>query len=346
MIRHACRKAWMTMHGERLDCSGMDWTNVSETLRQEAVQFVAQLDGHAPGLTSRFPVAAFAALCTRRSLYDHYENLPRKVHTTIARMHRMYGRQTVSTYVKLVLCTLIQQAIEARAADVDSGVADSIILNYQRIMGDFASQSDDYYQLDRPRLPLEKDLAISSGRAIPIGGAWLVEKKTFEMPAPHAVGSVAREAMKRRPFYSARIRLGLVSGQVRTCFVVHTIDRHLRFFNAAQHHAAYLNLAELVLRDRGIEGIYRASWFLDPALEVLSPGLQFLRQIPLEGGAEFQPTGPPWVGGFRDAVEKSATRKQAHADGRYEPWVYSMYWSREDLLRWAADTAALDSAAL
>jgi hypothetical protein len=256
------------------------------------------------------------------------------------------------TYFKAVLCMLMRATIKNQFSTMPSEIQDAMLLHYARVINDFETQPDDYYALHQPRKPLEKDLALCGGWAIPIGGAWLVEKRRIELPrAQHpqrpSSGSSNNLAFEWRKRISLRrlrrlvghtmMRLGYVPDKVRTCFVVHTVDRHIRFFNAKMHREAYFNLAKLVSLHDDVDGIYRSSWFLDPALETISSSLKFLRAIPLEGGAHFWPVGEPWPQAFRDALDKSPARKRAHAEGQYTPWIYSFFWSRSDITRWAAD---------
>ena len=334
----------------------MHLNELSKELNLRAADLESALQARCPGLPERLSVGRCAARLSERSSYDHYERLPRAALRMFAAVQRRYGYSAVPTYLKSLLCTMMRASINNWLSEMPCEIQDALLLHYARVINDLATQPDDYYALRQPRQSLEKDLAICGNWAIPIGGAWLVEKRLILLPRarspvyrsidsnnrPEAVGSVLRkpfaflqlERMVRR----VRMRFGPEPGRIKTCFIVHTAERHMRYFNAKNHRQAYLNLGKLLSRNEEVDGVYRCSWFLDPSLETISPAIQFLRAVPLQGGACFWPVGPPWKRAFRDALDKSPARKRAHAEGRYMPWLYSFYWARTDFLKWAAES--------
>ena len=86
-----------------------------------------------------------------------------------------------------------------------------------------------------------------------------------------------------------------------------------------------------------IRGMWGGSWFYDPALERISPRLEYLRSVPQDNGAYVFYSNIDINGG---ALSKSDTRKQAYEDGKYLPKSYSVIWPRRHLLDWAASMRA------
>jgi len=314
----------------------------------------AALTAHCGDLPSQLTVARFMQRLGERSRYDHYEDLPVRAQRMIVSVQQCYSPGARAAYLKAALCTLMQRTLAESFETMPAGIQEAWFTHFNRILDDFSTHADDYYALEQPRKPLEKDLALCGGWAIPIGGAWLVEQRILglpgEQPVPRSTGGETWPPSSRRmdalnrwsgralQSYLARVRLrwGLSSAEVRHCYVVHTVERQLRHFSAQKHRLAYLNLADLADMHDQIEGVYRCSWFLDPALTSISPNLEFLQALPRQGGARFWPVGPPWERAFHDAIEKSPARKQAYAQGVYNPWLWSFYWSQEDLAAWAA----------
>jgi len=96
---------------------------------------------------------------------------------------------------------------------------------------------------------------------------------------------------------------------------------------------AYRNIGELMKRDLSIKGIYRRSWFLDPAIELISPNLQYLREIPFKNGAMFFRTGLTRQD-FKNSLASSPHRRKLYQQGVYKPAAYAFIWPRKNFLSW------------
>lgn len=106
-------------------------------------------------------------------------------------------------------------------------------------------------------------------------------------------------------------------------------------FDAETRAETYRCCAELLDLLPGQQlGMLAGSWFYDPALAAVSPHLAYLHQVPKAGGAHFFFSADR--GGFVEwALSSSATRREAHAAGRYQPRSYLLIWGRQALQRWA-----------
>jgi hypothetical protein len=101
---------------------------------------------------------------------------------------------------------------------------------------------------------------------------------------------------------------------------------------------AYRAIAQLVKGNGRIKGIYRNSWFLDPQLEKISPGLAYLRKVPLQNGARFFSSGTR-KNDVRNALAMSSVRRKLYDQGKYLPVSHAYVWPRTAFLGWAEGQA-------
>ncbi len=266
------------------------------------------------------------------------------MHTELRLVENHQGRQGVANHLRAVVEVLID---ELNPEPLPEGLASVVQEEVDRIREDLSVQPDEYYQLEERRRPLEKDIAICAGGVWPIGGAWLVEERWVDvrprdLPVRDNSHGQSRgsSVFVSNPLYQAarmlKRRVLVALGWRRRCFVVHTVERRIRRFSASEQEKAFRNLAELVAQRPEIDGIYRSSWFLDPAAVELTPGLAFLASLPSENGAVVWASGLPDEGAIEDAVGKSGKRKAAYERGEYTPRIYSYIWPRDAFLKWAS----------
>ena len=192
-----------------------------------------------------------------------------------------------------------------------------------RIRRQVETFEDKYF--DTANDAFRKDLAILTHRLIPVG-------------AEYAEGGAG---IPRRLFFCGGIGqalrlLWLVLGRCRgrrPFFALHAHTLALADFNPRGWRATYHRLAELLELNPRMKGWVSASWFLDPALEDVSPHLGYLRKVPLEGGAAllFVCRHPD---GSSGALSKSETRRRLFAEGKYVPATYMRIWPRAAVLAW------------
>ena len=173
---------------------------------------------------------------------------------------------------------------------------------------------------DGPR----KDLALLAGRLVPIGSG---------VAAPRS--GLGRSTLWRgnagQAFRFAQL-LWQTGGATRW-LEIHTHTDNLSEFNPEGWMRTYRRLARRLRANPAIRGVFRASWFLDPALQAISPNLAYMAALPRSGGA-----GIFYVehdhSGTCGALQRSDRRRQAFEAGQYVPAIYLMAWPRNELLAW------------
>jgi hypothetical protein len=105
-------------------------------------------------------------------------------------------------------------------------------------------------------------------------------------------------------------------------------------FTMEKLNTAYLNIAELLKAFPDIRGVFRRSWFLDPNLKEISPGLRFLWEVPQQNGADlFQTTTTD--DDVKNAITMSPLRQKLYEEGTFRPATHAYVWPRKEFLLWA-----------
>ncbi|MBV2127706.1 hypothetical protein [Arsukibacterium indicum] len=91
-------------------------------------------------------------------------------------------------------------------------------------------------------------------------------------------------------------------------------------------------LAELMLVNPQLKGMVGACWFYDPAIATVSPKLAFISELlnDMQASWFYSHTEDEKSGAF----SRSASRKQAFANGSYMPKNYVVFIPRKRLLAW------------
>jgi len=124
----------------------------------------------------------------------------------------------------------------------------------------------------------------------------------------------------------------VIFGEHQLYVVIHTADRERHKFTPKHMTRGYHYIAELLTLRTDLKGVYRASWFLDPALEKISPRLVFLRKLPCDNGAELTYLG---INNEGKALEAAPARQLAYARGDYIPRTFAYHWQRSELIAWS-----------
>ena len=262
-----------------------------------------------------------------------------------------YDFHIFSSYHKLALSLLISDsAKKLEYMNMPESIRNLYRAWFERAANDFSRQSDDYYS-QRNGLFLI-DLAICSLRAIPIGGAWFVTlgRTAGRFHFFHLLSRVLRMALRKISEKSYREDLKIHKAikeaasyiQVilfktrgpKPFYIIHSIGRYLPRYTPREMELAYTRIVELLELNPKIKGIYRCSWFLDPALDSISPELAYLREVPVQNGARLFPIGID-RSLVNTAIVLSSLRKRLYLEGKYLPTWYAYIWPRIDLLEWA-----------
>ena len=94
----------------------------------------------------------------------------------------------------------------------------------------------------------------------------------------------------------------------------------------------FRNIADCLKLNPQICGLIASSWWYDPALETVSPGLGYLRRGFVERGALLFRYGPP---ANDHATANSPQRAKLVEEGKYRPMTYTIVWPRGMMIRWA-----------
>lgn len=275
-----------------------------------------------------FPFEEYSAYLIDRLTYLGYGR-----HPYIGRRRRNWFRSILSLYDPAILCLfnkllmacLIQDSLDKLPhKSLCADIVEMYHRWFERVLNDFEKQPDDYYRSESEAFGI--DLSICCLRSIPVGGAWVVQKSRIGW-GPFIGGGL------RQFFVYLAFTIRKAGGFSPFC-VIHTAGRYIPVFKPEEMDLAYMRIAELMKSDPALKGIYRASWFLDPSLEEVSPNLAFLRTVPEQNGARL----------FRSvtvradinwALSLSSERRKLYKEGKYRPTSYAYIWPRMTLLEWA-----------
>ena len=116
---------------------------------------------------------------------------------------------------------------------------------------------------------------------------------------------------------------------------IHTHLSYLDEFNEEGWNECYRCCSDLYQIQPELLGMFGGSWFYDPLLAKISPRLNYLRDIPLEGGAElfFVEKGGSAMG---NALSTSPSRRELYEAGKYMPTNYMIAWGKKEQSAWAS----------
>jgi len=328
---------------------------VRRSFAEKEKEYTARLRTGFPTLLDEFPQTLYLAELKTRDYYVQYEQFSKKLTTMLDTIEQRYGMGAVALYQKSSLCRLIVESLSSLdKRRLPEGVGDSYTAWFERIHGDFFDQADAYYDYKKLFWPLRKDLAVCSGRAIPVGGAWLVERRRLSrsvLTKQSAAGAESRsssEAVRgggRARVVAAGKTLGLgeVAKKVMRAlrelrhdydwfYVIHTAERNIQDFNREQMALAYRNIVELLELDPDVWGVFRQSWFLDPSLKEISPDLSFLWEVPQRHGAKLYCAGACTQEEITTITATSPMRKRLYEEERYIPKTYFYFWPRDKMV--------------
>jgi hypothetical protein len=126
----------------------------------------------------------------------------------------------------------------------------------------------------------------------------------------------------------------LKTGGFKCYFEIHTHTGYLDEFNEEGWNECYRCCADLYSLHPNVLGMHGGSWFYDPALSEHSPRLNYLKDIPVRGGAVLIFSSRN-AQSDKDATSTSPTRKKLFDEGRYVPRVFSLVWPKSAQKTWA-----------
>jgi hypothetical protein len=174
----------------------------------------------------------------------------------------------------------------------------------------------------------KKDIAILTFRLIPVGA---------EFAEPWSGISRRRVfSSKLSQFFKAAHFFILKKNGFQPYFQLHMHQESHQDFHEAGWKKTYIRLAELLEKNPSHKGWFSSSWFVDPALEGISPHLAYLRTVPEDnGGGIFYLEDDPK--GLTGALATSKTRRVYFESGHYVPKIYLRVWPRSPAIAWRKD---------
>lgn len=289
-------------------------------------------------ILDEFPIEYYISDVKSYSEIRNYNYISDRLRKTFDDIKSKYNDYVLASYHRLALSIFIKDSLRAlRKIDIPESITKLFHEWFERVMKDFSRQPDGYY--NHRKDPFKKDLGVCSLRLIPVGGAWVVEVSYHHLRPADSVRK-RRLADNSRSIISAVdirrfLRLLFIKMDIiRPFYSIHTVDRYLPRFTPKEMNRSYIRIAELLKRNPRIKGLYRNSWFLDPALEKISPHLTFLRRIPEENGAKLFRVETRQTD-INNSIALSAVRKKLFEEGKYVPSCYAYFWPKKKMIEWA-----------
>lgn len=329
---------------------------MKDRLSEKVRKFTSELLESYPLLLTKYPLHLYNKGIKSYTEYHSFIFFSPKLVNIFNRIEKQYNVNTVALYHKLSISIFILDTLEKLNSQ---NLPEEIIALYykwfERIYRDFSVQPDSYYHHEKDSF--RKDLAVSRRKAIPVGGAWIVElsrrviknqlTNSWLYGEKKGITTFINKQLKKSVLMLL-IKLRLDDSMIpilmlilerlrvyRPYYVIHTVDRYLPRFNEEQMNQAYLNISELLKIHLNICGIYRESWFLDPNLKDISPKLSFLWEVPQQNGAKLFKTETSDED-VKKAIMMSPLRKRLYKGGEYTPMTYAYIWPRDEFLQWVS----------
>lgn len=301
-------------------------TSLTSEVRDAALQRLAVERGRVDAATvSRFPIPTYIGLFDELSGYGRYFRVPEGAARICAQIESAVGLGGLETYHRCVLLTLIAEFGERTPTPP---YPTEVLVAYEAYLRSVIAQMErnpsGYYLHGNDRFA--KELAVCRHKLIPCG-AQVIDVRS----------SVPRGIARSQPGWGGLRFLSYMLGRVRgfrVLYELHMDYRLIREFNPEGWQRCFTRIARLLEQRPEVLGVFGASWWYDPALRNVSPRLDFLREIPLQGAARLFRIGPSTFN-VENAIANSLERTQAYEQGRYRPADWLLVWARRDLLNWA-----------
>lgn len=238
-----------------------------------------------------------------------------------------HGVEAIDAYHRLVLLYLIEHPRPRHVLPLS--VAAILKKEIDQIMHMIGHAPVGFFLMTNPRFVTY--LAICRQRLLPCGAEDV-----------DVCGGLPRSKLLRagpRALLYCALDAGGIFGRMTPFYESHWSRRLAKNFNAREYERFYFRVASLLAANPHMRGLVTASWWLDPAVERISPELAFLRQLPLSAGARLFRIGASEL--MTGYALQSAHRRRLYESGKYQPVEYMLMWGRYDMLKWARGGAAV-----
>lgn len=281
-----------------------------EALFERAPTLGAMIDDH--------PLDRVAKLLAGQDAAASYKHVQPELESLTTTLAEHFGNGADSHYLSAVLLHLIE-TFEGRfeRSHLHDEFHSQFLDSFHRIL-DQIRRGAVYV----PNLGLDaylKDLGICRLRVLPAVGQLIcpwsgLSRSVILRGGPAAIAHVWGRCGGHRPF-----------------FEMHTHMPMIRFFTPEGWEECY-RLAALAFETYPqMKGLIGGSWFFDPQLETISPGLGFIRHVPQSKGAALVRIGSDEQT-IADATFNSPPRKTLYDEGKYVPVAYQMIWPARNIL--------------
>lgn len=275
---------------------------------------------------------AYLALLDAYPREGPYDHVGTEVAIQALLVKHRYGQQGLLRFHGAVLLALMQRNTPVL---VDAGLPHDVkvwgLENFCRlaeilIAGEASDEESDNHQppayLAYPSDRFMKDLSAATLRLMVCG-----DRKLCRVKAP-------RGLLKSHPLSMSAyaLRHGLGGAYLETHFDSNDVNLRARFGESSWRQTL-LNAARMMRDDPGIAGLLEHSWYYDPALEKLAPGLAYIRTEIVQRGGSLFCTGPS-PDTTESALRGSTVRQGLHELGLYSPTRFKAVWPRRAALRW------------
>jgi len=155
-------------------------------------ELLTELSAVYPDLLRKYPLRIYIKeMNTCRNYYNYFfiSNKLLRLFDAVEKEHHAHGLVLLH---KLALCSFVLNTLkELDSKPLPRCIADLYDEWVSRVYRDLSSQKDNYYH--QRNNDFQKDLAVFTGRAVPIGGAWIAEI-SWNKPTDSAA-SAAAESM-------------------------------------------------------------------------------------------------------------------------------------------------------
>lgn len=296
-------------------------------------EFINELNKIDRRLLIEFPISEYYENIKALPLTTCYAFMPKALKLKIDKLKLKYGQVTTALYQKTVLVFLIKDSFSVfQSSDFSLEVKSFYANRFKSILEDFNHQDSSYYNYKNDFFL--KDLNICSLRLFP-AGAQLVQLSLLNwyfILRSIRYGGLNQNSLSKfleaSSFYLTKTR------KEPLFYEKHLDTRWLRDFSQEGWRKFYVRIAEMLRINTHVQGIFGVSWFYDPYLASISPGLLYLRMIPEKGGAKVFKFGRTGLD-ISHAIATSQKRRKLYEEGEYMPTAYVLIWLRDDLIAWA-----------
>jgi len=212
--------------------------------------------------------------------------------------------------------------------DLTEDILLSYYKSFERLANYLMYNSDDDYEANGDFF--KKDIFFVLGLHLPFSSFLIGEAPSYIL-----YRSIVRSFL--RGGNSSALYMLLFKGGSGPWFRYHVDERDLSDFHETGWDESYKIIAHYLKKNPSIVGIVGTSWFYDPQIPDVSSHLAYLQKRQLERGAFIVRHGTD-ENSIYNATLKSEKRKKLYEEGKYIPISCSLFWHRDDLLKWAENS--------